>query len=89
MRSTDGETWTKVDLPISGLVYKLVFGNNTFVALGGKRVLTSSDAITWTERAMTGYRAPLRWLPHDLYGGTYALGRFVVTGMSNALITNP
>jgi hypothetical protein len=59
--STDGNNWTKSATLNNVYIRKLIYENNTFVAIGTKRVTTnlsrqflfdSSDAISWTERSL-------------------------------------
>lgn len=52
--STNGTMWTKRQYGVGFYdLYEIAFGNNIFVAVGGrggKTLLTSTDGITWTER---------------------------------------
>jgi hypothetical protein len=49
--SSDGITWTEINLPTATIVTDVAFGNQLFVALdGGGRIFTSTDAVTWTKR---------------------------------------
>lgn len=51
--STDGINWTSISLPIEGDWFKIIYANNTFVAIeggnyGGSNVLYSADGINWS-----------------------------------------
>jgi len=49
--SSDGNTWTVANTPISGLWNDIAYGNGKFIAIGelNSRAVQSSDGITWTE----------------------------------------
>ena len=59
LSSTDGMTWTEVQMPVSATLYKIIWAGNQFVAVGaldppavGAVALTSPDGITWTNHTM-------------------------------------
>jgi photosystem II stability/assembly factor-like uncharacterized protein len=50
MRSTDGNTWTKVSSGVEDDLSDVAYGNGVFVAVGGNTILVSSDGLTWNEQ---------------------------------------
>ena len=50
--STDGTTWTTRNSGVSSYenpLWAVTYGNNTFVVVGTKVILTSPDGTTWTK----------------------------------------
>ena len=51
--STDGTTWTTRNSGVSSYdnpLWAVTYGNNTFVVVGTKVILTSPDGNSWTKR---------------------------------------
>lgn len=65
--SEDGFNWTETTLPASNC-YEIAYGNGKFVIVDNTSVYCSTDAITWTETALSFACGLL----------TYADGRFVI-----------
>ena len=75
-----GTTWTLRHF--GNTLYGVVYGNNTFVALGSSgAIFTSPDGINWTQRNSG--------TSHALYGVTYGNGMFVVVGDDSIIFTSP
>ena len=81
LSSTDGISWTEVQMPVSATLQKIVWAGNQFVAVGNLDgstatpvALTSPDGVTWTSHAMnTGTLT----IPEDIaWNGS----RYVVVG---------
>ncbi len=47
-RSKDGNSWTKVELPVSNTIYTIAAGNGRYVAYAKGSMLTSINGIQWT-----------------------------------------
>jgi hypothetical protein len=80
LMSSDGTTWTIMSSDIYSEVhslYKVIYGNGNFVALGGDfwgadSVFTSTDGINWTNRISVA--------DNNLRNITYGNGLYVVVG---------
>ena len=78
--STDGETWTKVDVTSTfgtALINSIAYGNNMFVAVGGTgKMATSTDGTTWTLVADSAF-GPYASIGKIIYGNN----TFVAVGL--------
>lgn len=79
--STNGSTWTTVNnqlLPYEGIL-AVASGDGKFVAVGGPlgAVITSTDGFQWTRR--------LSLTNVEFWAATYAAGKFVAVGYTNAI----
>jgi hypothetical protein len=92
MTSPDGESWTEIPSPPPYNSWTSVtYGNGLFVAvadggfgISGNRVMTSTDGITWTERASAA--------DNDWKSVTYGNGLFVAvasSGTGDRVMTSP
>jgi photosystem II stability/assembly factor-like uncharacterized protein len=78
--STDGETWSSVQLSVYEDYNRIRFVNNTFIIVGDEGTLiTSSDGETWTIRT-SGTNA-------NLWGVAYGNNMYVVGGGDFVLIS--
>jgi Calx-beta domain-containing protein len=75
LRSADGGTWTAASLP-AGALSSVAYGAGLFVAVGEGRLLTSPDAVTWTDRSAS--LPPGAQYLSDL---TWTGSRFVAAGL--------
>ena len=81
LTSPDGTTWTSRTSGTSNELYKVIYGNSTFVTVGELgTILTSSDGITWTSRTSG--------TSNDLYGVTYGNSTFVADGVNGTILTS-
>jgi hypothetical protein len=76
--STDGITWTAVNLPPNiqvnlSIIESMAFGNGTFVAAGMGAVATSTDGVTWRQATIVNQVVPDNSI-------AYGNGKFVVVG---------
>lgn len=75
LTSPDGITWSEHPLGTTQLGSAVTYGNGTYVVVGGNFtnsvLLTSTDTVTWTDRAFT---------TDVLSGVTYGNGLFVAVG---------
>lgn len=77
--SPNGTTWTSINTPKVGGLSGVVFGNNTFVAVGGGgTILTSPTGATWTQRTSG--------VTKDLLGVTFGTSGFVAVGGKGAML---
>jgi hypothetical protein len=79
-KSQDAVTWQSINLPnnLTGSSWNgIAYGNGIFVATSGTtRVMSSTDAVTWTERTPA---VNLYWF--DI---TYGNGKFIATGFGGS-----
>lgn len=80
--STNGETWTAMDLPIEGNWKCLAAGDNKFVAIstGSADAASSTDGVDWTLRSMPSSR--------DWAGVAYGKPSTVSQGVFVAVASN-
>lgn len=78
--SSDGISWTKVTLPVSGAWYSITYGNGLFVAVAASSTvaITSPDGVTWTQRTLP---ASVGWRSVTYGNGTFVA---VAAGTSTA-----
>ncbi len=86
--SSDGVAWTeRYKSNVSTFFYAVTYGNGLWVAWGGSWkqgegiVATSSNGITWIERASGATKR--------LNGVTYGNGKFVAVGNAGTVLTSP
>ncbi|HYF91610.1 MAG TPA: S-layer homology domain-containing protein [Symbiobacteriaceae bacterium] len=75
--SLDGVNWTPPDtqsLPMGFALHDVVFGGNTYVAVGANLLATSTDGLTWTSQ-----RTGLMGAWHGIAAGE---GRYVAVGVN-------
>jgi len=81
MRSTDGNTWTKVPSGVEDDLSGVAYGNGVFVAVGGNTVLISSDGLNWNE-----YTPPAGFYSYNIAFGN---GSFVaINSTSSAFVSS-
>ncbi len=85
MTSPDGANWSIVDsvaATVNAQLRDIAYGGGTWVAVGfgGAKVLSSTDARTWTIRGTPGIAIPAKV--------TYGAGRFVASGSGNTALTS-
>ena len=91
--STDGETWTNVDVTFGeGYINSIAYGNGTFVAgLNNGRMATSTDGTTWTIVANSTFAA-VGVIGKIIYGNNtfVAVGLDMVnSSMVSKVVTSP
>ena len=93
MTSPDGISWTYRYQPYAERIerlYGLSYGNDIFVAVGGKdfngAIQTSTDGINWAQ-VNSDTQEPLT--VQDLYSVVYGNGQFVTVGVSGTVLTSP
>lgn len=47
LTSLDGVQWTAAVIPGTGWLYDIAAGNDVFVAVGGQRIMRSTDGVNW------------------------------------------
>ncbi|MET0554302.1 MAG: Calx-beta domain-containing protein [Vicinamibacteria bacterium] len=83
LRSPDGLQWTAASLPSSWSVLSVAYGGGQFVAVGfDRRLLTSPDAVTWTDRS-ANVPAAMSFLA----GVTWSGQRYVVVGQGGIVVS--
>jgi photosystem II stability/assembly factor-like uncharacterized protein len=81
MRSTDGDTWTKVSSGVEDELSDVAYGNGVFVAVGGNTILVSSDGLTWNEQT-----PPAGFYSYNI---TFGNGSFVaINSTSSAFVSS-
>lgn len=72
--STDGQNWTRYDIPVTSLAMNVVFGDGKFVAISqnNRDVRVSTDGQSWSKFTMPAPGGSQRW--RDV---TYGNGKFV------------
>lgn len=95
LTSADGSKWTQQTLPYSPISLNTVmlnsvaFGNNMFVAVGDKTILTSVDGVNWTPINYVTYAGnPAYYIQAWLTNVTYTNSTFIVLGKSGTIITS-
>jgi len=82
LTSPDGVAWTPLPSgQIDGELRGAAYANGTWVVVGSRGVLTSTDWSTWTNRT--------RGLLVSLEGVAYGNGTFVTVGSHGAVLTSP
>ena len=76
--SPDGLTWTLRS--VTGVLYRVVYNNSRFVAVGSARISTSTDGITWTTQVVGS--VPLNSV---VWNGTV----WCAVGNNNTIYTSP
>lgn len=79
LRSTDGETWSRVNTGMDDNLYGVAYGGTNFVAIAGGPVLASPDGLHWTEQDL-----PANVYAYDLI---YAEGVFVARGSDRVYLS--
>lgn len=82
LTSTDGRSWTEVELPISSDLVSVAYGGGRFVAVGYYGTIVSSgDGQTWVDCGLGGALTVL--------AVEYAGSRFVAVGSQGFVATSP
>lgn len=80
LTSRDGSNWTYRPNDCYRHIYKVIYSNDIFVAVGMGVILTSSDGINWTER----YDGDIT-LRDVLYG----IDHYIAVGYDGTILTSP
>ena len=78
MYSSDGITWSTLDIPIAPWI-SVTYGNNLFVAVGYSAAATSTNGTTWTSRTVTS---------NTYISVTYGASLYVAVG-TNCVMASP
>jgi hypothetical protein len=79
--SQDGLGWNPGGTITERRMYDIAYGNGTFVAVGGNRIVASADGVNWTAAAVP--------LGLSLQAITFFQDQFIVVGEGGAILTSP
>lgn len=68
LTSTDGKTWTQIDVTAVNLINSIVWNGTEFVALGRSTVFKSTDGANWTETKTNRSVKSINWDGSNYYG---------------------
>lgn len=81
LTSLDGVQWTAAAIPGNGWLYDIAAGNDVFVAVGGPRIVRSTDGLNW--------QAIVPPIPSSLQSVAYFSGQFLAVGERGQILTSP